>query len=94
MLRYSLLRLLIFFACLAALWLVGLRDRNEQPWLVVGAALLSMIISFFVLRPFREDAVRSIEARQTERLERKAQSREERASQRDDSDETVEDDYR
>ena len=61
---------------------------------IVGAALLSMIISFFVLRPFREDAVRSIEERQTERLERKEQSREERASQRDDSDETVEDDYR
>lgn len=89
MLRYSLLRLLIFFACLAALWLAGLRDRNEQPWLVVGAALLSMIISFFVLRPFRDDAVRSIEKRQSARLQRKASQREEQRAQQ--SDEAAED---
>ncbi|OAB86294.1 hypothetical protein AWH69_13160 [Janibacter melonis] len=63
MVRYTLLRALVFLACLAALWLAGLRDRSEQPWLVVGAALLSMVVSFFVLRPFREDAVRSFEAR-------------------------------
>lgn len=67
MIRYSLLRLLVFFGCLSALWLAGLRDRNEQPWLVVGAAILSMIVSFFVLRPFRDDAVRSIEARRARR---------------------------
>ena len=40
MVRYTLLRMLIFFGCLSLLWLVGLREPNELPWLVVIAALL------------------------------------------------------
>lgn len=55
MLRYTLLRILVFFGCLAVLWLLGLRDREEMPLLVVGAALLSAVISFFALRRFREE---------------------------------------
>ena len=56
MLRYSVLRLMIFFGCLVPLWLLGLRDQSEQlVLLVVGAALLSMLVSYFVLRRFRED---------------------------------------
>jgi type II secretory pathway component PulM len=55
MLRYSLLRLLIFFGCVSALWLLGLRDREDALLLVVGAALLSAVISYFALRRFRED---------------------------------------
>ena len=31
MARYLILRTLIFVGCLAATWLLGLRDRNEQP---------------------------------------------------------------
>ena len=55
MLRYSLLRLLVFLGCVSLLWLLGLRDRDELPYLVVGAALLSAVISYFALRRFRED---------------------------------------
>ncbi|HYN28271.1 MAG TPA: DUF4229 domain-containing protein [Dermatophilaceae bacterium] len=65
MLRYSVLRLLVFLGCLSLLWLVGLRDRDEAFVLVVGAALLSMAVSYVVLRPFREDYSRQI----AERLE-------------------------
>lgn len=54
-LRYTVLRLLVFFGCLALLWLLGLRSRDEALLLVVGAALLSMVVSFFALRRFREE---------------------------------------
>ncbi len=67
MLRYSLLRLLVFLGCLSLLWLLGLRDRAQLPYLVLGAALLSAAISYFALRRFREDysaeLARRIEAR-------------------------------
>ena len=55
MLRYTLLRLLVFAGCLAALWLAGLRGEEDLLLLVVGAALLSAVISFFALKRFRED---------------------------------------
>ena len=55
MVRYSVLRLLVFFGCVSVLWLAGLRDRDQLPYLVVGAALLSAVISYFALRRFRED---------------------------------------
>ena len=55
MLRYSVLRLLVFLACVSLLWLLGLRDRAELPYLVLGAAFLSAGISYFALRRFRED---------------------------------------
>jgi hypothetical protein len=54
-LRYTLLRFLVFFGCLAVLWLAGLRDEEDMLILVVGAALLSAAVSFVVLRRFRED---------------------------------------
>ncbi len=63
MVRYSLLRALVFFGCLVLLWLVGLRSKEEQVPLVVGAALLSLAISYFVLRPFREQASASLAER-------------------------------
>jgi hypothetical protein len=55
MLRYSLLRLLVFLGCVSLLWLVGLRGEENLLLLVVGAALLSAVISYFGLRRFRED---------------------------------------
>ena len=82
MVRYTLLRMLIFFGCLALLWLIGLREPTELPWLVVGAALLSMIISAIVLKPFRAEMVRQIQDRQAA----KATAR----SERTDTDEAVE----
>ena len=51
MVRYTLLRFLVFFGCLALLWLVGLRAHDQRPWLLVGAAVLSTVISYFALRP-------------------------------------------
>ncbi|WP_068266000.1 DUF4229 domain-containing protein [Janibacter limosus] len=83
MVRYTLLRTMIFFGCLALLWLVGLREPNELPWLVVGAALASMIISALVLKPFRAEMIQQIQDRQAA----KAESR----SARTDTDEAVED---
>ena len=55
MLRYTVLRLLVFLGCLALLWLLGLRGEEDLLLLVVGAALLSAVISYFALRRFRED---------------------------------------
>ena len=66
MVRYSVLRLLIFFGVLAALWLLGLRGPDQQLLLLVLAAAISMAISVVVLRPFREDYSRQL----AQRLER------------------------
>jgi type II secretory pathway component PulM len=67
MVRYSVLRLLIFFGCLGLLWLLGLRSRDEQLVLLLGSALLSLLISYFALRPLREQYSREL----AERLERR-----------------------
>lgn len=83
MIRYTLLRFLIFFGCLALFWLLGLRDGNELPWLAVLAALASMIISAIVLKPFRAEMITQIEER------RAAKGRAYAA--RTDTDEAVED---
>ena len=87
MLRYSLLRLLIFFGVLALLWLLGLRDRDQQWMLLVLAALISMVLSYFVLARFREETTRQLQ----ERLERRGQARQERAAQSDEAAEDAED---
>ncbi|HSO64496.1 MAG TPA: DUF4229 domain-containing protein [Ornithinibacter sp.] len=63
MVRYTVLRLLVFAGCLAALWLVGLRDRDELLLLVVGAGLLSAVISIFALRRFREDYAAQLQSK-------------------------------
>jgi len=79
MVRYSLLRILIFFGVMAALWLLGLRDRDEQLMLLVLSALISMAISFVVLKRFREDYSRQI----ADRLERRAQAKQRPAGSSD-----------
>ena len=55
MLRYTVLRLLVFLGVLSALWLLGLRGQENMLLLVAGAALLSAVISYFGLRRFREE---------------------------------------
>ena len=50
MARYSVLRLLIFFGFLLALWLLGLRDESQRWWLLGISALGSMVLSYFVLQ--------------------------------------------
>jgi hypothetical protein len=86
MLRYALLRILVFLAAVALLWLLGLRGRDDLLLLVVGAALLSAVVSFVALRRFREDTSAQI----AERLEHRAESRRARASEVT-GDEAVED---
>ncbi|HRC40944.1 DUF4229 domain-containing protein [Nostocoides sp.] len=81
MVRYTLLRFLIFFGTLSLLWLLGLRSEAERPWLVIGAATLSMVISFFALRPLRQDTVERLSGRVESRI----------AGRRSDSDEAIED---
>ena len=71
MVRYLILRTLIFTGCLAATWLLGLRDREEQLLAVVIAAIASLVISAFVLKPFRQQASADIASRVDRRVERK-----------------------
>jgi Protein of unknown function (DUF4229) len=70
MARYSVLRLLIFFGLLCALWLLGLRDQSQRWWLLGLSALGSMVLSYFVLRGPRELFSASIARRVDERARR------------------------
>lgn len=71
MLRYSVLRLLIFFGVLSLLWLLGLRDPDQQWMLLVASALISMVLSYFVLARFREESTRALAERVERRMEAK-----------------------
>jgi len=66
MARYSVLRLMIFFGLLCALWLLGLRS-----WLLlVVSALGSMVVSYFVLQGPRAQFSASIATRVDARARR------------------------
>jgi len=84
MLRYSVLRVLMFFGVLSALWLAGLRERSQEIPLLVLSALISMVLSYFVLRRFREESTQKLAAA----VERRAAARQAKAAE---SDEAVED---
>jgi membrane protein implicated in regulation of membrane protease activity len=71
MLRYTVLRLLIFFGVLSLFWLLGLRDREQQWMLLVLSALVSMVLSYFVLARFREESTRQLAERVQRRTEAK-----------------------
>ncbi len=86
MLRYTLLRFLVFFGCLAVLWLLGLRDEEEMLLLVAGAALLSAVISFFALRRFREDYSAQLATRLQQRSAGKASAPADHPTDEDDED--------
>lgn len=51
MVRYSVLRILLFFGFFALFVLVGLKGL----WLLLAAALASMAVSFVLLSRFRQD---------------------------------------
>lgn len=55
MLKYTLVRTLIFAACVGVLWLLGLREREQLFLLFVIAALASMVISIFALKGMRRE---------------------------------------
>jgi len=66
MARYTVLRLMIFFGLICALWLLGLRG-----WLLLGlSALTSMVVSYFVLQGPRTQFSASIARRVDERARR------------------------
>lgn len=69
MVRYSLLRILIFFGFLFLFWLIGIRDN---PVLLLGAsAIASAAASYILLRGMRDE----ITARLVERHEAKVESK-------------------
>ncbi|NNG37908.1 DUF4229 domain-containing protein [Flexivirga sp. ID2601S] len=66
MVRYSIMRLLIFFAVVLVLYAVSLRG-----WpLLILAALVSLVVSFFVLRGPREQFASQLERKVAERQKR------------------------
>ena len=71
MLRYTVLRLLVFLGVLSALWLPGLRGQENMLLLVSGAALLSAVISYFGLRRFREEYSAQLAQKIEQRIETK-----------------------
>jgi type II secretory pathway component PulM len=94
MVRYSVLRLLIFFGCLGLLWLLGLRSRDEQLVLLLGSALLSLLISYFALRPLREQYSRELAERLERRRAVRAAVNDEQAEDAEDVDDEGRADYR
>ena len=90
MARYSVLRLLIFFGFLCALWLAGLRDVSQQWWLLGLSALGSAVVSYFVLRGPRGQLSAKIARRVDERASRGEPARRASAGATDESAEDVE----
>ncbi|HET9632316.1 MAG TPA: DUF4229 domain-containing protein [Terrabacter sp.] len=71
MVRYSLLRILIFFGFLLLFWLIGLRDN---PVLLLGAsAIASAAASYILLRGMRDEVTARLMARHEAKLEAKQQ---------------------
>jgi hypothetical protein len=68
-LRYTVLRLLIFFGVLLLLWLVGLR---ESPVLLLGlSALVSAVVSYALLRGMRDEMTAKLMDRHEAKLRAK-----------------------
>ena len=70
MARYSVLRLMIFFGLLCALWLLGLRDHSQRWWLLGLSAVGSTVVSYFVLRGPRTQFSANIAHHLDERAQR------------------------
>ncbi|HET7397273.1 MAG TPA: DUF4229 domain-containing protein [Intrasporangium sp.] len=73
MVRYTLLRLLIFFGFLLLFWLVGLRDNKVL--LLGAAAVASSAASYLLLRGMRDELTARLVARHEARAEQRAQRR-------------------
>lgn len=84
MLRYTVLRLGIFFGCLLVFWLVGI--RNDQVLLLLLSAAVSVVLSYFLLRRQRDEFAEKIATK----VERRQASRR-RVTVEEGSDEQVED---
>jgi hypothetical protein len=71
MLRYTVLRLLIFFGFTLLFWLVGL--RNDVALLIIFAAVASAITSYFLLRGMRDEMTTKLMDRHEARMRAKAE---------------------
>jgi hypothetical protein len=71
MLRYTVLRLLIFFGFTLLFWLVGL--RNDVALLIIFAAVASAVTSYFLLRGMRDEMTTKLMDRHEARMRAKAE---------------------
>jgi hypothetical protein len=67
--RYTLLRLLIFFGFLVLFWLIGL--RNSPVLLLGAAAIASAALSYVLLRGMRDEITAGLVERHEARLKAK-----------------------
>jgi hypothetical protein len=88
MARYTVLRLLIFFGFLCALWLLGLQSASQRWWLLGLSALGSAAVSYFVLQGPRAQLSATI----AHRVDARARRIEHSHSDEIDEDVEVEDD--
>ena len=70
-LRYSVMRLMIFFLCLIVLWLLGLRSQDQQPLLLGLSAVTSLVVSYVFLRRDRDAMTERLAAKMGQRAERR-----------------------
>jgi C4-dicarboxylate-specific signal transduction histidine kinase len=80
MARYTVLRLMIFFGLLCALWLLGLRDVSQRWWLLGLSAFGSVVVSYFVLQAPRAQFSASI----ARRIDQRARGAHQTATERTD----------
>lgn len=67
--RYTILRLLIFFGALLALWLVGI--RNNPVLLLALSAIISAVVSYALLRGMRDEMTAKLVERHEAKLRTK-----------------------
>ncbi|WP_134772385.1 DUF4229 domain-containing protein [Ornithinimicrobium flavum] len=67
LLRYTMMRILLFAGCTAAFVLLGL----DVLWAAVAGALASMVIAYFLLRPDRDRIAAGLEHSVEERMARR-----------------------
>ena len=90
MLKYTIWRLGIFFGCLLLGWLLGL--RNDPALLLLVSAVVSVLLSFFLLRRQRDEFSDRIAAKLEERQRvRRLATEAPDAPDREPTDEQVED---
>lgn len=70
-LRFTLMRLMIFFGCLLVFWLLGLRGPDREAYLLIASAVTSVVLSYFLLRRERDTFADKI----SERVERRSEAR-------------------
>lgn len=75
MVRYTILRLLIFFGFVLLFWLVGLRGTSDMGRLVLigSAAVASAVVSYVLLRGMRDEMTAKLVERHEARLRAKAE---------------------